>query len=137
MRDLSIFEISRVTNRFEVPKSRETDEEPIEGYQMIGGGPVCTTSEGESDFDDFRCKSPEYPENSTSSSGLWCNFLISPPNLSSGKFEIPAEKLKSIPLDEEKLAQISAVMANFKLPTPPGWEGVSDEKLLDFVRKRV
>ncbi|CAI2352494.1 unnamed protein product [Caenorhabditis sp. 36 PRJEB53466] len=132
------------TNRFEVTKSSENEEETDQGYQMIGDGNVqCVTSHSEDDGDDSEVNFPEYLVNSATNSGLWCNFIVSPTDFdseaqsSSKKLTIPAEKLKTIPLDEDKLAQISAAMANFKLPTPPGWEDVTDAKLLDFIKQKM
>ncbi|UMM38165.1 hypothetical protein L5515_009695 [Caenorhabditis briggsae] len=127
------------TARFEVESRRHTDNEEDEDakneyadYQALGDveGDVFVVTHSED---------PEEPlDTNTISSGLWCNFVIAPQGLEPPKkLEIPAEKLKTIPLDDEKLAQISAAMADFKLPTPPGWEGVSDKKLLDFINSRV
>lgn len=127
------------TNRFEVAKYSEPEDEFPQGYQMIGAeGVPCVTSHSEESDDE---QLAETYENVTTSAGLWNNFVISPRDLDMPrkpeKLEIPEEKLKTIPLDTEKLAQISAAMANFKLPTPPGWEGVSDTKILDFIRQRI
>ncbi|EGT51352.1 hypothetical protein CAEBREN_11685 [Caenorhabditis brenneri] len=126
------------TNRFEVAKYSEPKDEFPQGYQMIGAENVpCVTSHSEDSDDEL----PDTYENVTTSSGLWNNFVISLKDLDMPrkpeKLEIPEEKLKTIPLNTEKLAQISAAMANFKLPTPPGWEGVSDTKILDFIRQRI
>lgn len=125
------------TNRFDVVKSSEPDDEFHEGYQMIGEGNACVTSHDE----DSEAEEMTPKEDVTTSAGLWCNFVISVKDLERvekpEKLEIPEEKLKTIPLDSEKLAQISAAMANFKLPTPPGWEGVSDSKILEFIRQRI
>uniref|UniRef100_A0A1I7T6B2 Anaphase-promoting complex subunit 13 n=1 Tax=Caenorhabditis tropicalis TaxID=1561998 RepID=A0A1I7T6B2_9PELO len=121
------------TNRFEVAKTSEPDDEIHHGYQMISDDAAPCVISHSDDLDD--------PPAENTSSGLWCNFVVSLKDLKTPekpqKLEIPEEKLKTIPLDSEKLAQISAAMANFQLPTPPGWEGVSDSKILDFVRQRV
>ncbi|CAB3396605.1 unnamed protein product [Caenorhabditis bovis] len=101
------------------------------GYQMIKSVSEEQNDEEEAVLND------SFSESSCGS--LWTNFIIFNENLKSEKqqkptFLIEKEKFNSIPLDEDKLSQISSALANFTLPTPPGWEEIDDKKLIDFVK---
>lgn len=129
------------TRRFDVCKSSETDDEshhPHHDYHPIGSAPF-THSEEDSD-DENGSEIHVEPSDDVTSSGLWCNFVISLNELEkpkkAQKLEISEEKSKTIPLDEKKLEEISKAMKGFQLPTPPGWEGVTDSKILDFIKQR-
>uniref|UniRef100_A0A8R1DLQ1 Uncharacterized protein n=1 Tax=Caenorhabditis japonica TaxID=281687 RepID=A0A8R1DLQ1_CAEJA len=117
------------TARFPVSKI-QAHAEKHHGYELIAADNVPQVVS----------HSDDEAENS-SSSGLWCNFVISPPDLEESVWKAPKRveipEHNTIVLNSEKCAQIEAAMSGFQLPTPPGWEGISDEKILDFIRQRL
>ena len=126
----------RTTERFVTEKSNRY--ELHRGYQLIGDDDIpCVMTEDSEEEEEDRSSEPDY----TAHSGLWCNFVIAPIELQDietrRKAKLAEEKSSTIPLDKDKIAQISAAMANIKLPTPPGWEGISDSKILEFVRDKM